>query len=148
MAVQTEACVHTDALQTVRSVVVVDRDLPKGLAANAAAVLALTMGARNPALIGPDFEDGDGGRHTGLIATGLPILGAPADQLPGLRRAARQRELLVVDLPAAGQRTTDYDAFRAEVRRTAGDELDYVAVLVSGDKRAVRSVTGQFGLLR
>jgi hypothetical protein len=137
---------HADARQTTRSVVVVDRDLPKGLAANAAAVLAVTLGARAPALIGGDFHDGAGGTHAGLIDTGVPILGAPSADLPSLRAAALQRGLLVVDFPAAGQTTTDYGVFRDEMARTHAPR--YLGVLVSGDRRAVRSVTGQFGLLR
>ena len=50
------------------------------------------------------------------MATGLPILGAPASELPGLRAAALERELLVVDLPAAAHTTTDYGVFRDAVR--------------------------------
>jgi hypothetical protein len=129
-------------------VVVIDRDLPKGLAANAAAVLALTLGARQPALVGRDFEDGSGAAHPGLLPVGLPILGANAADLPAIREAARARDLLVVDLPAEGQQTTDYDEFRAAIAATQPDELAYLAMLVSGPKKAVRAITGQLGLLR
>lgn len=137
---------RAEAVRTIRSVVVVDRDLPKGLAANVAAVLAMTLGARTPELIGADFEDAGGQAHPGLMATGLPILGAPAAELAGLRSSALERDLLVVDLPAAAHTTNDYEVFRDQVGRAP--ELQYLGVLVSGPKRAVRSVTGQFGLLR
>jgi hypothetical protein len=129
-----------------RTVVVLDRSLPKGLAANAAAVLALTLGVHRPGLIGPDFEDAEGQRHLGLYPTGLPVLGAEPGELPALREAARARDLLVVDMPAPGQRTTDYDEFRAAVASDA--ELAYLGILVSGPPKAVRAVTGQLGLLR
>jgi hypothetical protein len=129
-----------------RTVVVLDRSLPKGLAANAAAVLALTLGVHRPGLIGPDFEDAEGRRHLGLFPTGLPVLGAEPGELPALREAARARDLLVVDMPAPGQRTTDYDEFRAAVASDA--ELAYLGILVSGPPKAVRAVTGQLGLLR
>ena len=146
--------VHTEPVQAIRdpfttlTVVVIDRDLPKGLAANAAAVLALTLGALHPALIGADFEDGCGDTHPGLFPVGLPVLGASAVDLPVIRQAARERDLLVVDFPAQGQRTTDYDEFRAAVAATQQDELVYLAMLISGPKKAVRAVTGQLGLLR
>jgi hypothetical protein len=129
-----------------RTVVVIDRDLPKGPAANAAAILALTTGARRPELIGDDFSDATGAAHPGLIATGLPVLGAPADELPGLRSAALDRGLLVVGLPAAAQTTTDYEAFRATVATTT--EPAYLALLVSGPAKAVRALTGSLALLR
>jgi hypothetical protein len=48
-------------------VVVLDRELPKGLAANAAAILALTLGVPRPALVGEDFEDAAGGTQLGLL---------------------------------------------------------------------------------
>ena len=73
-----------------RCVVVVDEELAPGLAANAAAVMAVTLGARLPALVGEDFEDAAGERHPGLITTGLPVLRAPAAELPALRRTSRR----------------------------------------------------------
>jgi hypothetical protein len=150
MAVHTEPAESIPDLSTAAllTVVVIDRDLPKGLAANAAAVLALTLGARRPALVGSDFEDGSGGTHPGLIPVGLPVLGANASDLPAIREGARARDLLVVDLPTQGQQTTDYDAFRAAVGATHPDELAYLGMLISGPKKAVRAVTGQLGLLR
>jgi hypothetical protein len=129
-----------------RTVVVIDRSLPKGLAANAAAVLALTLGARRPQLVGADFADGSGSAHPGLIPVGLPILAADPAELPALRTEAHERGLLVVALPAAGQQTTDYEEFRAAVAATASP--DYLAILVSGRPKDVRAVTGQLGLLR
>jgi hypothetical protein len=131
---------------TTRTVVVVDRTLPKGLAANVTAVLAITLGVHRPALIGPDFEDAAGRVHLGLFPTGLPILGADAGELPALREAARERGLLVVDMPAPGHRTTDYEEFRAAV--AADSTLAYLGILVSGAPKPVRAVTGQLGLLR
>jgi hypothetical protein len=129
-----------------RTVLVIDRELPKGLAANAAAILALTLGVHRPQLIGAGFDDASGTPHLGLIPTGLPVLGAEAGELPALREAARERGLLVVDLPAQAQQTNDYDEFRAAVASTA--ELAYLAILVSGPPKAVRAITGQLGLLR
>ena len=131
---------------TTRTVVVIDRTLPKGLAANVTAVLAITLGVHRPGLIGPDFEDAAGRVHLGLFPTGLPILGADAGELPALRDAARERGLLVVDMPAPGHRTNDYEEFRAAV--AADDALAYLGILVSGAPKPVRAVTGQLGLLR
>jgi hypothetical protein len=146
MAAQTMTSPPELQATATRTVVVIDRKLPKGLAANAAAILALTLGVRRPHLIGADFDDAAGASHHGLIPTGLPVLGADAAELPALRDAARERGLLVVDLPSPGQQTTDYDEFRAAV--AASPELDYLAILVSGPPKIVRAITGQLGLLR
>ena len=62
--------------------IVVDADLAPGLAANAAAVLAVTLGATVDGLAGPDLVDADGDVHAGLFEKGLPVLGARATRCP------------------------------------------------------------------
>ena len=136
------------ATPTLRTVIVIDRELPKGLAANAAAVLGHGFGSRVPGLVGADFADAAGASHTGLIPTGLPVLGADAADLPALRSAAVERGLTVVDLPAPGQQTTDYDEFRGMVAATPSAELSYLGVALSGPRRAVGRLTGRLALLR
>ena len=131
-----------------RLVVVVDRSLPPGLAANAAAVLALSVGARFPDLPGRDLLDADGVAHPGLLPTGLPVLAAPADLLPALRTAAIEAGLDVLAFPTAGQQTTDYEAFAATVAGTPTAQLTYLALLLGGPAKPVRRLTGGFALLR
>lgn len=138
----------TPAALPERCVLVVDQSLPPGLAANAAAVLALTVGARLPQLPGPDLTDADGSLHPGLIPMGLPVLAAPADRLGPLRRAALAAELLVVDFPTAGQQTTDYAAFARSVASTPTAGLGYLGVAVCGAGKSIRKLTGGFPLLR
>src|SRR3954447_12012380 len=96
-----------------RCVVVVDEALAPGKAANAAAVMAMTLGTKVADMIGPDFEDAAGSAHAGLYREGLPILKARAEQLRDLRARAVAAEVGVVGFPANGQQTTDYDDFRA-----------------------------------
>jgi hypothetical protein len=146
MSAQTITSTPAHQTTATRTVVVIDRELPKGLAANAAAILAITLGVHRPHLIGAPFEDADGTEHPGLIPTGLPVLGAGAGELPAIRAAARERGLLVVDAPVAAHQTNDYDEFRATV--AASTEMRYLAILVSGAPKAVRAVTGRLGLLR
>jgi hypothetical protein len=131
-----------------RLVIVVDETLPPGLAANAAAVVAFTLGAQLPGLRGPDVADADGGVLPGLIPVGLPILRAPADALTALHARAVAAELGVVAMPVFGHQTNDYAEFRALVARTPGAELRFLAVAVHGPRRRVGRLTGSFGLLR
>lgn len=132
-----------------RCVVVLADDLPPGLAANAAAVLALSLGAAVPHLPGADVVDADGTAHPGLIPIGFPMLKAPREELRTLAARARTTEGVgVIDFPAPGQRTTNYDEFRAAVAQTPVAELDYVGVLVHGDKKPVNKLTGSYALLR
>jgi hypothetical protein len=129
-----------------RCVVVVDEALAPGLAANAAAVMAMTLGAKVPALVGEAFTDGAGGRHPGLITTGLPVLRAAASELPALRARAVAAEVGVVGFPRFGQTTTDYEHFRAMGAST--DAPEYLGLAFYGDGKTLRRLTGSLGLLR
>jgi hypothetical protein len=135
---------HADAT---RCVAVIDAALPRGKAANAAAVLALTMGRLQPQLAGEDFTDAASMHHPGLIPIGIPVLGAPAADLPGLREKALSAGLHVVDFPAQGQQTNDYAMFRRMVGDTAPDELRYLGVMIYGDRKKVGRIVGRYRLL-
>jgi hypothetical protein len=133
---------------SIRCVAVVDDALPIGKAANAAAVMALTMGARQPHLVGEPLVDSAGNHHPGLIPIGIPVLGAPAADLASLRDRASQAGLEVVDFPMQGQQTNDYAEFRRMVGETAPDQLRYLGVMVYGEKKKVSRIVGKYSLLR
>jgi hypothetical protein len=130
-----------------RCVIVLDEGLVPGLAANAAAVLALTLGATVDGLVGADLVDADGDVHPGLFAAGLPVLAAARETLSDLRARALLAGVGVIDIPALGQQTNDYDEVRAYVARTATDDLEYLGLALHGPRRAVSRVTGTLRLL-
>lgn len=131
-----------------RTVLVIDRELPIGLAANAAAVLALSLGALESGLPGADFTDASGEPHHGLFPTGLPVLAADAPRITALRTRARKQTVRVVDFPHAGQQTNDYETFRHTVASTPEPDLRYLGVALHGPAKIVRSLTGGLPLLR
>jgi hypothetical protein len=133
---------------TVRCVIVVDEALPPGLAANAAAMVALTLGATVRGLPGADLVDADGNAHPGLIPAGIPILAASRRQLSDLHASAERHGVGVVDFPTFGQQTTDYDAVIGRVAQTPTTELEYLGIALYGPRRAVSRVTGSLRLLR
>ena len=111
-------------------------------------MLALTLGAREPELVGADFVDADAQPHPGLIPIGLPVLRAAGADLVAIRRRAAADGVSVVDFPVFGQQTNDYDEFRGMVAATPSDELSYLGVALSGPRRAVGRLTGRLALLR
>jgi hypothetical protein len=133
---------------TVRCVIVVDEDLPPGLAANAAAMVALTLGATVDGLPGADLVDADGNTHPGLIAAGIPILAASRKQLSELHASAERHGVGIVDFPSFGQQTTDYGAVIDRVAQTAANDLEYLAIALYGARRALSRLTGNLRLLR
>jgi len=143
-----EAFLVKESLEPMRCVAVIDQTLPIGNAANTAAVLALTMGKRQPHLAGEPLVDASGDAHPGLIPIGIPVLGAPADDLPAIRGKAVAAGLDVVDFPVQGQQTTDYAEFQRLVSATNPDALRYLGVMIYGVRKKVSRVVGRYSLLR
>jgi hypothetical protein len=134
--------------ETLRCVIVIDESLPAGLAANAAAMVAVTVGATVDGLPGADLVDADGNVHPGLVAAGIPILAASRAELSDLRPRAVAAGVGVVDFPAFGQQTTDYGAVIERVGATPASELEYLGIALHGPGRAFRRLTGSLRLLR
>lgn len=131
-----------------RCVIVVDSNLPAGKAANAAAVIALTLGKRHPYLAGEDLVDASGCAHPGLIPIGIAVLGVPGERLPELRARALDRGVDVVDFPSQGQDTNDYQEYGSRVSKVPTEDLAYVGVGVFGTRKAVSKVIGHVPLLK
>jgi hypothetical protein len=131
-----------------RCVIVVDAALPPGLAANAAAVIALTIGARHPGLVGAPLLDASGFEHPGLIPIGIAVLAAPREELTALRARAAEAGCDLVDFPVQGQQTTNYQAFRDAVAVVETSDLRYVGVALIGEKKPISNLVANLALLK
>ncbi|GGS70777.1 hypothetical protein GCM10010156_31970 [Planobispora rosea] len=133
----------------VKWVIVIDRDLPRGLQANAAACLAAAVGNAVPAILGADGADASGRAHSGLPWTGCTVLAAPAAVLRRVgEEAAAVPDLVVTDMATIAQRTTVYGDYLGELARTGSEDLTYLAVSLLGPRADVERLTGRLPLLR
>ncbi|WP_410014266.1 DUF2000 domain-containing protein [Sodalis sp. C49] len=131
-----------------RCVIVVDSELPAGRAANAAAVIALTVGQRHPALVGLPLVDASGCEHPGLIPIGITVLAADRATLSALRDKGAGSGCDIIDFPVQGQQTTDYAAFREAVAHVATEELQYVGLALVGERKPISKIVAKLGLLK
>lgn len=131
-----------------RCVIIIDTDLPAGRAANAAAVMALTVGQRHPELVGEPLIDASGHEHPGLIPIGIAVLAATQDELARLRDKGLTAGCDIVDFPVEGQQTTNYAAFRDAVALVAPQDLRYVGVALVGERKPISKIVANCGLLK
>ena len=132
-----------------KCVVVLDAGLPMGLAVNAAAVLATTLGRRVESIVGPDVADGSGGLHAGLVDIPIPILKAGAEVVGDIRsRAVATDGLLVVGFTDVAQTSKTYEGYTERMAVSVSEELGYLGVALYGDKKLVNGFTGSLPLLR
>jgi hypothetical protein len=133
-----------------RVAIVLDAKLPPGRLANAAAVIAVGLGAALPALGGTHAQDRYGRVGSGCSRLPIPVL--EADESQRIALLAK-----IFPLPD-GAVAVPFPAFAAAVH----DHAEYLAALaerdlaagpliglgVAGPTRWVRSLTGSFRLLR
>ncbi|NUT47692.1 MAG: DUF2000 domain-containing protein [Saccharothrix sp.] len=117
-------------------------DLPPALAANAAACLGLTLGARLPDLLGEDAEDADGTVHLGLNTHPVPVLTAPGEHLKALHRADG---VLRIGFTEVARRSRAYPEYVEALAGTADPE--FVAVALYGPRAEVTRLTRKLPLM-
>ncbi len=131
-----------------RCVIVVDSELSVGRAANAAAVIALTVGQRHPSLVGAPLVDASAYEHPGLIPIGISILAAKQEELSTLRGKGVLVGCDIIDFPTQGQQTNDYSAFQDAVAQVATEDLRYVGVALVGARKPISKIVANLGLLK
>lgn len=129
-------------------VVVVNADIPVGLAANAVACVAASSGQAVTGLIGPGGRDASGFEHPGLPWAGCALLSADGAALGALwAKAALREDVLVVDMPAAAQDTRVYREYLDALSTTPADDLVLYALSLVGPRNAVDRLVGKLPLL-
>ncbi len=131
-----------------RWVVIVEQGLPVGLAANTAAVLALTLGKAAPELIGPAVADADGRDHPGLTMLPLPVLTLDQSGLRDLAETARAAGFLAAVMTSTAQRAKTYPEYAAQLAATPATDLHLVGIGLLGPQKIIRRLTGSLPLLR
>ena len=135
--------------RSAKCVMVIDEQLPVGLAVNTAAVLALTLGSRVEALLGPDVLDGSERVHVGITTLPIPILKADGQTLKRLwLQAAACADVFLVDFSDVAQTSLAYADYTQRMAATLGDHLQYLGVALYGKKETVNKLTGSLPLLR
>lgn len=134
-----------------KCVMVLDEALPRGLIANTAAILGITLGRRLPEMVGDDVTDQNGRVHLGIIEFPVPILRGSPDALEELRGKLYQPEfcdLTVVDFSHLAQGCKTYGEFTEKLARTPSQNLWYMGIAICGAKEKVNALTGSMALLR
>ncbi len=129
-------------------VVVINTDLEIGLVANTAAVLALSLGARHPELIGSDLLDGSGQQHLGITTVTIPILAADGSTLTGLVQKLKKTDVELVSFSKIAQSIHSYDEYSQKLRETPGEKIEYSGIALFGPKKAINSLVGSLPRLK
>jgi hypothetical protein len=132
-----------------KCVIVLKTGLPAGFAANAAAVLAISLGKLRPEIVAEDLLDGSGLSHAGLVNVPVPLLQAEAPVIKRIRDSAvEDKNITVVDFSEPARVARTFEAYRELLATTSKENLEYVGVALLGAKELVSSLTAGLPLLR
>lgn len=133
---------------TAKCVMVLNEELPVGLAVNTAGVLAFSLGREMGSVVGPEVLDGSGSSHLGITTLPIPILKAKEEVVKDIRARAGEEGLVVVDFTDAAQTSKTYEEYTEKIAAVTSEELEYLGVALYGDKKPVNKLTGSLPLLR
>ncbi|MGL4744218.1 MAG: DUF2000 domain-containing protein [Dermatophilaceae bacterium] len=130
-----------------KTVIVVDRNLPTGLAVNAASIVAAMMTTAIPDLIGPAVATADA-TIPGVVLAPLPVLAGDGELLQKIWSRADELEERLVVLPFTrlAQGCTTYDEYVDKVASVPTHELELAALGLAGPRKNINSLTGDMPL--
>ncbi|MCI8443403.1 MAG: DUF2000 domain-containing protein [Provencibacterium sp.] len=137
--------------RTEKCVLVLDKQLPPGLAANAAVILGISMGRCRPDIVGERVYDREGQAYEGIVRFPVPVLQADAEQLKKIREQLLQpgfERVASASFTSLAQGCRSYEAFIKKMAATPGEQLECLGIALCGGKRAVNRLTGTLPLLR
>ncbi|MCO1600218.1 DUF2000 domain-containing protein [Desulfosporosinus nitroreducens] len=134
-----------------KTVIIVDNELPLGLIANTSAALGLSLGSNIAGLIGPPVKDNNENIHLGITNINMPILSATREQIKKIYnnlKAESNSELIVIDFSTLAQQSKSYDDYVNKMENEDADGLSYLGICIYGAKGAVNKVTGNISTLK
>lgn len=134
-----------------KTVMIVNKDLPLGLIANTTAVLGISLGRLLPDIVGPDILDGGGRIHRGITNKTVPILSGSKEQIKAICDQLldnQDTEIITIDFSEIAQKCLDYSEYVRYLAAVPTADLYYLGICLYGPAKKVNKLSGNLGLLR
>ena len=132
---------------THRCTIVIDQQLPAGLAMNAASVIGISFGKLTGNLVGPDQQSLDGVNYPGVIYAPLPVLLADGNYLRELQQiSGADSDIFSMPFSALAQSCKTYEEYGERIADAHSDQIELVAIGLIGPKKKITRLTGNLKL--
>ena len=134
-----------------KCVMIINQNLPAGVAANTAAIMGISLGKQKPQIVGPDVADKNGRYRPGIIEFPVPILKGSSENMQEIYRKLLLPEfssLTAIDFTDLAQGCKTYEDFIEKMSKSPVDSLQYLGLTLCGPKKKVNKLTGNLPLLR
>ncbi|WP_315138723.1 DUF2000 domain-containing protein [Achromobacter marplatensis] len=132
-----------------KCVIVVDKALGLGHAANAVSVIGVSMGRSVKGLVGPDMQSQDSVNYPGVIYAPLPILLSSNELLHEiLGKALVDNEINSIPFSALAQSCKTYQEYESRISEANSQSIELVAIGLIGPKKKISRLTGSLPLFK
>lgn len=134
-----------------KCVIVIDENLPLGIMVNTAAILGISLGQLRKDIVGLDVFDSNGNKHPGIIEFPVPVLKGNQMILKDLMLklvTPHFHDLTYVDFSDLAQGCKTYDEYILKMKNCLEKDLNYIGIIICGNKKKVNKLTGSLPLLR
>lgn len=134
-----------------KCVMIIDKDLPVGVAANTAAVLGVSLAGKIEGLIGSKLVDMNGRAHEGITNIPIPILALSKEDLREKHDEILEkgdREIVLIGFNDVAQKSLDYKDYEEKLAFKAREQIGFLGVCIYGPKNKVNKMTGNLKMLR
>lgn len=134
-----------------KCVMIIDKDLPVGVAANTAAVLGISLSGRIEGLVGNNLIDMNGRVHQGITNIAIPILASSKEELREKHDEIMEkgdREIVLIGFNDIAQKSLNYKDYEEKLVFKAKEQIHFLGLCIYGPRKKVNSLTGSTKMLR
>jgi hypothetical protein len=119
-----------------RSAIIVDKELPSGLAMNAISVIGISFGKLTSNLVGPDLKSQDDVQYPGVIYPPLPILTSTVSVLHDIQKAMEGEDnCVVMPFRKLAQSCKTYEEYEERLSNTKAKDIQLTGIGIIGPKK-------------
>ncbi|MCW2258340.1 hypothetical protein M2263_004431 [Providencia alcalifaciens] len=132
-----------------RCVIVINQNLPLGLAINAASIVGVGIGNKIKQLIGQDLISIDGIDYPGVISSSLPILKATNEMIKKIQIDCSKLEgVYFLPFSLIAQSCKNYDDYVQKLTSAQDQDIQIAAIGLVGKKSKINKLTGNLLLFK
>ena len=132
-----------------KSVIVVDNELPIGLAMNTVSIVGVSLGRLVTNLVGPDLISKDNVNYSGVVYTPLPILASCRNTLSDIFAHFKEEEhCIVMPFSRLAQSCKTYLEYEDKISNADSFKIELSGIGIVGPKKLINKFTGNLPLYK